>query len=261
MANERDISGMVFNYLTALNYSHRNKGEIYWTCRCKCGTIKQVNKSKLTYGELKSCGCWLRDRVSVRFIHGMSKSRFYGIWNDIMMRCYNPNKERYPRYGGRGIKVQKRWHIFNNFKDDMFLSYKKGLSIERINVNGNYTSKNCKWIPIKEQHLNKSNTITLKINKEKISVPDAAKKYGVKLSNIYSRLDRGWNNKDAVFGRCNTLKINYKGEKINIKELSDKINVSTQAIRNRIKCGYPIKVCILSKDKFKDYVKKSKLIK
>jgi hypothetical protein len=130
--------------------------------------------------------------------HGMSKTRFYGIWNDMMMRCYNPNKERYNCYGARGIKVEKRWHTFINFKEDMYTSYEKWLSLERIRVNGNYSRKNCKWIPIEDQKLNKQKTIRLLVDGTLMTVPEIAKKYDLIPFTIYTRLKSGFSVEECV---------------------------------------------------------------
>lgn len=193
-----DITGKQFGYYTAIRFSHKINRRHYWICACKCGTVRPVNKSKLSNGEIKSCGCKRKTEVSVNRIHGMSKTRFYGIWNDMMMRCYNPNRERYKIYGGRGITVEKRWRVFNNFKEDMFDSYQKGLSLERINVNKGYSRKNCKWIPILDQSLNRRNTITLIIDGDKMTIGQASKKYGIKYRTIYDRKKSGLSDKDCI---------------------------------------------------------------
>lgn len=132
-------------------------------------------------------------------IHGMSKSRFYGIWNDMMMRCYNPNRERFSRYGGRGIIVCKRWRTFNNFFLDMFPSYKVGLSLERRKVNRNYCKSNCCWIPKHKQCLNRENTIRLTIDGIVKSVQEWAAISGINDRTIYLRKSNGWPDKDCVF--------------------------------------------------------------
>jgi len=87
--------------------------------------------------------------------HQMSKTRFYKIWKGIICRCNNKNHVRFKDYGGRGIKVCERWQEFENFRDDMLSKYKNNLSIDRIDNNGNYELKNCRWATVKQQNKNK----------------------------------------------------------------------------------------------------------
>jgi hypothetical protein len=86
--------------------------------------------------------------------HGMSKSRTYAVWASMIQRCTNPKNSDWVHYGGRGIKVVKRWHSFVNFLKDMGEA-PPGLEIDRINTNGNYTPKNCRWVTRRENALNK----------------------------------------------------------------------------------------------------------
>jgi predicted DNA-binding protein (UPF0251 family) len=91
--------------------------------------------------------------------HGMRRTRFYSIWCDMKKRCNNPNHKDYAIYGGKGIRVCRRWLKFENFRDDMLLTYFDGASIERINTSKGYNPVNCKWIPLREQSRNTSRTI------------------------------------------------------------------------------------------------------
>ena len=79
----------------------------------------------------------------------------YKTWNGMKDRCKNPNNPRFKDYGGRGIKICRRWSKFENFKEDMFESYKDNLSIERIDNDGNYEPSNCRWATEQEQNKNK----------------------------------------------------------------------------------------------------------
>ena len=86
--------------------------------------------------------------------HGMSKSRTYGVWASMVQRCTNEKSSSWKHYGGRGIKVVKRWHSFINFLKDMGEA-PPGLELDRIDPDGNYTPKNCRWVTRKENALNK----------------------------------------------------------------------------------------------------------
>lgn len=192
--------------------------------------------------------------------HGLSKTRFYGLWNDMMMRCYNPKTKSFHNYGGRGIVVCKRWHIFQKFYDDMFAGYKKGLSLERKNVNGNYTIKNCGWIPLKDQKYNKQKPIKwLNVNGEKILVMDAAKKYSVSFRVIYRRIELAWSDYECVFGQeFRYLRID--GNLTLVKDVAKKIGLSKSALFYRIANGHPLDKCVLPKNKFAEYLKSNRII-
>lgn len=86
--------------------------------------------------------------------HGMSKTRVYRCWANMISRCSNPNLKNYNYYGGRGISVCERWHDFINFFNDMGHPPEK-MSLERVDVNGNYELENCIWADSKTQSLNK----------------------------------------------------------------------------------------------------------
>src|SRR6185312_277070 len=142
-----DLIGNKYGRWTVVSFSHFIGCKPFWLCKCECGIEKSVYQYRLLCGGSKSCGCYKREITSkTKKTHGLSKSKFYAAWNDMMMRCYNPRRERYKSYGGRGIKVCKRWHSFRNFVEDMYPSYKEGLSLERDNVNGMYKKSNCRWI-------------------------------------------------------------------------------------------------------------------
>lgn len=78
--------------------------------------------------------------------HGLSKHRLYRTWTSMMTRCYNMNRDEYKYYGGRGISVSERWHNVVNFIEDMFPSFEEGLTLDRIDVHGNYEIENCRWV-------------------------------------------------------------------------------------------------------------------
>lgn len=87
---------------------------------------------------------------AVQKTHGMSETKIYNVWLGMRRRCKNPNDAKYKNYGGRGIIVCDRWQSFENFYEDMGDSYQEGLTIERVDVNGNYEPTNCTWITRKE---------------------------------------------------------------------------------------------------------------
>jgi hypothetical protein len=137
-----------------------------------CGKEKIVYGAYLRNGEVKSCGCLQREKAiqtnKARATHKLSGHRLYITWARMKQRCLNPKSTSYKIYGGRGIKISKDWLKFENFYRDMFPTWKENLTIERVDVNGNYCKENCKWIPSIEQNYNRRNSIKNKNkNKEK----------------------------------------------------------------------------------------------
>ena len=151
-----DLTGFVFSRFTVLSYAGKSAGKSNWLCICVCGTQKVVRGSHLTGRKTRSCGCLELQLLSERSkTHGMSKTRPYRIWRDMINRChYEPYPERH-LYGGRGIEVCQRWRdSFESFIADMGLP-ESHLSIDRIDSNGNYEPGNCRWSDAKTQASNR----------------------------------------------------------------------------------------------------------
>jgi hypothetical protein len=129
----------------------------YYKCICDCGNFCVTEKSQLTTGHCQSCGCLQKEANRTKLnCHGMSKTKIYSIWSTMKDRCFREKCIDYKNYGGRGITIQKEWLDFKNFYEwAKNNGYKEGLTIERIDVNGNYCPENCKWIPMSEQYKNK----------------------------------------------------------------------------------------------------------
>lgn len=106
----------------------------------------------------------------------------------MISRCYVPSATEYENYGGRGIKVCERWRRFENFYEDMGERPTPKHSLDRIDVNKDYTPENCRWATFKEQCDNKVNTIWISFNGETHTVSDWAKKLGMKVRNLYHRI-------------------------------------------------------------------------
>ena len=149
----KNLTGLKFGRLTVLNKRIESKKNILWLCKCDCGTEKFIRLSHLPNGHSKSCGCWHLEIVK-KIRHGMSNTRTFISWASMLSRCKNKNIPRYKDYGGRGIKVCKRWLKFENFYKDM-KERPEGLSIDRKDNNKGYYKSNCRWATAKEQQNNK----------------------------------------------------------------------------------------------------------
>jgi hypothetical protein len=204
MSNFVDLTGKRFGRLTviALIEKASRKGKrTEYQCRCDCGNIKSITGSSLTTGNTKSCGCMKKERFhNLITKHGLSKTRLYIIWKHIVQRCENKNVERYKDYGGRGIRICEEWRR----EPELFVKwavangYKDGLSIDRINVNGNYCPENCRWVALKTQSQNKRNNRLFTIEGETHCLSEWAQILGIPYETLRSRLKVGMSFEQAV---------------------------------------------------------------
>lgn len=148
------------------------KKRIMYKCLCDCGNTKIVCKYHLINGSILSCGCLHKERFGdLKRKHGFShKERLYSVWLNMKDRCYNPHNNHYKSYGGRGIivcnewkndyKCFREWCIANGYVEDIRPSGRNNITIDRIDVNGNYCPENCRFITNKENCLNKRDTLS-----------------------------------------------------------------------------------------------------
>jgi hypothetical protein len=167
-------------------FDHRGDEVHCYLVRCSCGTKALRDLHTLKRGRSQSCGCkkttlmlaTMNARGITRRTHGMSKSLAYARYHAMLSRCYRPADKNYHHYGGRGITVCERWlGGFEAFYADMG-DAPDGMSIDRIDVDGNYSPDNCRWVDVMTQHTNKRNTVFVTLAGERVSMSEACRRIG-----------------------------------------------------------------------------------
>lgn len=177
---------------------------VKWECCCSCGSNKVILSTTrdLTSGHTKSCGCLHSEKArEAHIIHGGADSRLYHIWCGIKARCLNPNNAKYKNYGGRGIAVCEEWkQSYESFRDwSLNNGYTENLSIDRIDVNGNYEPSNCRWVDNFIQANNRTDNFIIEYNGEIHTVHEWAIITGISSKNIRNRIKNfGWTTEKAL---------------------------------------------------------------
>lgn len=192
----KDIIGQKFGRLIALyklrNYHRRGS---YWLCVCDCGNFKEVYLGSLTSGATTSCGCYHKEIAkNVNLKHGKRHTRLHKIWRDMKQRCYNKYNTSYKDYGERGITVCDEWltDFINFYIWAMANGYNDKLSIDRIDVNGNYEPNNCRWATAKQQARNRRSNINYTINGETHCIKEWCEILNLNYKTVSTRLSRNW---------------------------------------------------------------------
>lgn len=212
----------------------------YFECICDCGNIIWARGSNIRYGSTRSCGC----RVGQKYKHNSSKTRLYRIWNNMRSRCNAPKIASYKNYGARGIKVCDEWDNvndgFHNFqKWALSNGYFDNLTLDRIDVNGNYEPSNCRWVTQYEQSRNKRTNRFLEVNGAKKIITDVAKEHGINVKTLQDRLDRGYSLKEALEKELpNKRLIYYKEQFLTPRQFSEVTGINFNTIMTRMTKGY-----------------------
>jgi len=176
-------------------------------CQCQCGTKKKLILSQVKRGDVKSCGCLMREssaasgRANRR--HGQAtpnkRGRTYRSWESMKSRCLNPNSQSYKNYGGRGITVCLQWvESFDRFLADMG-ERPPNTSLDRIDNDGNYEPANCRWGTPRTQSRNKNNGRVIIYQGRSMLLVELSELTGVKYGLLYDRIVRhGWSVEKSV---------------------------------------------------------------
>jgi hypothetical protein len=203
--SKHDLTNQKFGRLIAMNEHGKSvSNRVTWLCQCDCGREKIVESKKLVSGHTKSCGCLNTERITK---HGMSRTKIYNVWHDMINRTTNPLYKRWKDYGGRGITVCEQWRKFENFYADMG-GIPQDMTLERINNDEGYNPNNCKWASYHEQFQNRRTTKIIEFSGEKLSLTEWAKKTGISLSTLRGRLKLGWS-----IESCFSTSVNKKNTK------------------------------------------------
>ena len=190
-----DLTGQTFGRLKVLyrtedHVSKSGRHDVVYRCKCSCGNERDVSKSALTRGFTQSCGCLRSEVTRERRTKRDEASRKLRVaYIHMISRCYDINDKRYDRYGGRGICVCDEWR--NNGVLEKFIAwaksngYEQGLSIDRIDNDGNYCPENCRWTTAKEQSNNRSSNTVLTVDGVTKTIAQWIEFLGLKSTRIY----------------------------------------------------------------------------
>lgn len=160
-----DFIGRRFGRLVVISEAPKHGKNRKWNCLCDCGRSVVVFGDNLKRGLTRSCGC-LHSEITqnVNSTHKESKTRLFHIWQNMKARCSNPSRLDWKNYGGKGISVCEEWrNSYESFRDWANNNgYRDDLTIDRINVYGNYEPENCRWITNKEQQRNTRSNVLYK---------------------------------------------------------------------------------------------------
>lgn len=203
----KDLTNKKFGRLLVLKEvdtpENKKKKNLYWLCLCDCGNKKVICSKYLMTNNVLSCGCLQKENKTK---HGMCGSSIYKKWIRMLGRCRNKNNFKYKDYGGRGVNVCEDWHKFENFYRDMG-ECPVGLSIDRIDNNGDYCKENCRWASMKEQNRNKRKTIFITYNGETKCLGEWAEIKGIKYITLFKRIKRNWTT-EKIFDKVKNNKKN-----------------------------------------------------
>ena len=197
-----DLTGKRYGRLVVEKLDHIQKlpcgkNERHYLCKCDCGNYKVIRACSLRSGDAKSCGCYHKELLLKRqTTHNMTKTTLYKAWCNMKARCYNTRRKDYCNYGGRGITMCEEWKDFEVFKEwalkngykEKKVNGKNILSLDRIDVDGNYCPENCRWATDKQQANNKRTTKRFYYNGQNLTAREWSDLLGINYVTLVGRL-------------------------------------------------------------------------
>lgn len=206
-----DLTNRQFGRWTVIR-RYRRRGKLRrWWCRCRCGVERPVLECNLGRCS-RSCGCAQREATAKRNkTHGLRHHPLYSVWFQIVQRCTNSKHKRWPRYGGRGITVCRRWtgpSGFSNFLADMGPKPSATSSVDRRHNGRGYSPANCRWANKTTQSRNSAKARILTVNGQRRCIAEWAEVTGIPRHTIQWRISHGWSAVEAVTKPIDTRKRN-----------------------------------------------------
>lgn len=201
--NLNDLTGQRFGRWTVRcrDYSRGQKQrKAYWICDCDCGNTKSIRGTALVCGNSKSCGCFrIENGKNINLKHGDTGSRLYETWNNMKDRCFNTRHKFYHDYGGRGITVCNEWkNSYEEFKKWALANgYADNLTIDRVNVDGDYEPNNCRWTTMKVQSNNRRSNSFLEYDGKRLTYSQWEEALGLRKRILTGRVKRGMDIEEA----------------------------------------------------------------
>lgn len=200
MGKFQDLSGSRFGRLTVKHRTENSStGHTRWLCVCDCGQERINSSYDLKTGKVVSCGCFHSESVTeTNTTHGKSKSKLFHVWCSMRDRCRRKTCKAYKNYGGRGISVCDEWLDYEVFyRWAIENGYAEGLTIDRIDVNGNYEPSNCRWITKAAQASNTRKSIRIEYKGTAHTAIEWSRILGVNYTTLLKRIHAGWDVEDA----------------------------------------------------------------
>lgn len=195
MSCKKNLIGQRFGRLTVVEeLPERKCGHVVWLCKCDCGNYTKVTTSNLRSGCILSCRCYSKELTKeIHTTHGGRKTKLFGVWSVMRQRCNNANSKSYHNYGLRGIKVCDEWqNDFSAFqKWALYNGYEEGLTIDRINNDGNYEPSNCRWVSRKVQGNNTRRNILITIGDERKTLKQWCEYYNLDYNSTKRKVNLG----------------------------------------------------------------------